>query len=144
VRENLQIGAYLRKDKQGIRGDLDYVFSLFPILGGRQRQAAGNLSGGEQMMLAIGRALMSRPRLLLMDEPSLGLAPNLVEKLFDLLKKINRDGTTILLVEQNASMALRLSNRAYVLESGTIALSGTGEELLGNEAVQNAYLGLAQ
>ena len=143
VRENLMIGAYLRKDRSGIKRDLDYVYSLFPILAERKSQAAGSLSGGEQMMLAIGRALMSRPKLLMLDEPSLGLAPLLVEKLFGLLKTIHADGTTILLVEQNASMALETADRAYVLETGRLTLSGTGEELMGNPAVQEAYLGLA-
>ncbi|MFP4563052.1 MAG: ABC transporter ATP-binding protein [Spirochaetia bacterium] len=143
VRENLMIGAYLREDRSGIKRDLDYVYGLFPILAERKSQAAGSLSGGEQMMLAIGRALMSRPKLLMLDEPSLGLAPMLVEKLFGLLKTIHADGTTILLVEQNASMALETADRAYVLETGRLTLSGTGKELMGNPAVQEAYLGLA-
>lgn len=143
VRENLMIGAYLRNDRNAINEDLDYVYNLFPILSERRTQRAGSLSGGEQMMLAVGRALMSRPDLLLLDEPSLGLAPMLVEKLFNLLKTIHKDGTTILLVEQNASMALDIADRAYVLETGQLTISGTGEELKGNKAVQEAYLGLA-
>jgi branched-chain amino acid transport system ATP-binding protein len=141
VWENLLIGAYLRKDKQAIQSDLQWVCELFPILRDRRRQSAGNLSGGEQMMLAIGRALMSRPRLLLLDEPSLGLAPLLVEIIFEMLEQINAQGTTILLVEQNALMALELAQRAYVMETGRITLSGTGKELAENEAVRKAYLG---
>jgi len=141
VWENLLIGAYLRKDKQAIQSDLQWVCELFPILRDRRRQSAGNLSGGEQMMLAIGRALMSRPRLLLLDEPSLGLAPLLVETIFEMLEQINAQGTTILLVEQNALMALELAQRAYVMETGQITLSGTGMELAENEAVRKAYLG---
>jgi branched-chain amino acid transport system ATP-binding protein len=141
VWENLLIGAYLRKDKQAIQSDLQWVCKLFPILRDRRRQSAGNLSGGEQMMLAIGRALMSRPRLLLLDEPSLGLAPLLVEIIFEMLEQINAQGTTILLVEQNALMALELAQRAYVMETGQITLSGTGMELAENEAVRKAYLG---
>ena len=141
VWENLLIGAYLRKDKQAIQSDLQWVCELFPILRDRRRQSAGNLSGGEQMMLAIGRALMSRPRLLLLDEPSLGLAPLLVEIIFEMLEQINAQGTTILLVEQNALMALELAQRAYVMETGQITLSGTGMELAENEAVRKAYLG---
>ena len=141
VWENLLIGAYLRKDKQAIQSDLQWVCELFPILRDRRRQSAGNLSGGEQMMLAIGRALMSRPRLLLLDEPSLGLAPLLVEIIFEMLEHISAQGTTILLVEQNALMALELAQRAYVMETGRITLSGTGKELAENEAVRKAYLG---
>jgi len=141
VWENLLIGAYLRRDKQAIQSDLQWVCELFPILRDRRRQSAGNLSGGEQMMLAIGRALMSRPRLLLLDEPSLGLAPLLVETIFEMLEQINAQGTTILLVEQNALMALELAQRAYVMETGQITLSGTGKELAENEAVRKAYLG---
>ena len=141
VWENLLIGAYLRKDKQAIQSDLQWVCKLFPILRDRRRQSAGNLSGGEQMMLAIGRALMSRPRLLLLDEPSLGLAPLLVEIIFEMLEQINAQGTTILLVEQNALMALELAQRAYVMEPGQITLSGTGMELAENEAVRKSYLG---
>jgi branched-chain amino acid transport system ATP-binding protein len=141
VWENLLIGAYLRKDKQAIQSDLQWVCELFPILRDRRRQSAGNLSGGEQMMLAIGRALMSRPRLLLLDEPSLGLAPLLVDIIFEMLEQINAQGTTILLVEQNALMALELAQRAYVMETGRITLSGTGKELAENEAVRKAYLG---
>ena len=141
VWENLLIGAYLRKDKQAIQSDLRWVCELFPVLGDRRRQSAGSLSGGEQMMLAIGRALMSRPRLLLLDEPSLGLAPLLVEVIFEMLKQINAQGTTILLVEQNARMALELAQRAYVMETGRVTLSGTGKDLAENEAVRKAYLG---
>ena len=141
VWENLLIGAYLRKDKQAIQSDLQWICELFPILRDRRRQSAGNLSGGEQMMLAIGRALMSKPRLLLLDEPSLGLAPLLVETIFEMLEQINAQGTTILLVEQNALMALELAQRAYVMETGQITLSGTGKELAENEAVRKAYLG---
>jgi branched-chain amino acid transport system ATP-binding protein len=142
VRENLLIGAYLRQDKEEIQKDLRYVYSIFPILEERQRQSGGSLSGGEQMMLALGRALMSRPELMLLDEPSLGLAPMLVQKLFEMLKKIHEDGTTILLVEQNAAMALDFADRAYVMESGQITLNGTGAELKDNEQVQRAYLGV--
>ncbi len=141
VWENLLIGAYLRKDKQAIQSDLQWVCELFPILGDRRRQSAGSLSGGEQMMLVIGRALMSRPRLLLLDEPSLGLAPMLVEVIFEMLEQINAQGTTILLVEQNARMALELAQRAYVMETGRVTLSGTGRELAENEEVRKAYLG---
>lgn len=141
VWENLLIGAFLRRDKQTIQSDLQWICGLFPILRERRNQSAGNLSGGEQMMLAIGRALMSRPKLLLLDEPSLGLAPRLVEEIFKMLEQINTAGTTILLVEQNASMALELAHRAYVMESGKIKLSGTGKELAENEAVRKAYLG---
>lgn len=141
VWENLLIGAYLRREKQTIQSDLQWICGLFPILRERRNQSAGNLSGGEQMMLAIGRALMSRPKLLLLDEPSLGLAPRLVEEIFKMLEQINTAGTTILLVEQNASMALELAHRAYVMESGKIKLSGTGKELAENEAVRKAYLG---
>ena len=124
-----------------MQSDLDWVTGLFPVLKNRKRQSAGSLSGGEQMMLAIGRALMSRPKLLLLDEPSLGLAPILVERIFDMLKEINAQGATILLVEQNAKMALDIAQRAYVLETGRIALSGTGEDLSLNEGVRRAYLG---
>jgi branched-chain amino acid transport system ATP-binding protein len=141
VWENLLIGAYLRRDRSAIRSDLKWVCSLFPILGERKRQSAGSLSGGEQMMLAIGRALMSRPRLLLLDEPSLGLAPLLVETIFRMLGEINAQGTTILLVEQNARMALDLAQRAYVLETGRLTLAGTGGELKENQEVRRAYLG---
>ena len=141
VWENLLIGAYLRKDRQAIQSDLRWVCELFPILEERRRQSAGSLSGGEQMMLAIGRALMSRPRLLLLDEPSLGLAPILVEVIFEMLEQINAQGTTILLVEQNARMALELAQRAYVMETGRVTLSGTGRELAENEEVRKAYLG---
>jgi len=141
VWENLLIGAYLRKDKKAVQSDLKWVCGLFPILRERSRQSAGSLSGGEQMMLAIGRALMSSPRLLLLDEPSLGLAPQLVELIFEMLEQINAKGTTILLVEQNARMALELAQRAYVMETGNITLSGTGKELAENEEVRRAYLG---
>jgi branched-chain amino acid transport system ATP-binding protein len=140
VRENLTMGAYLRSDA-GIAGDLDRVFALFPRLAERMAQVAGTLSGGEQQMLAIGRALMASPRLLLLDEPSMGLAPVLVEQIFDTICDINRQGMTILLVEQNAAMALSIAHRGYVLETGSIALSGTAAELSDNPEVRRAYLG---
>jgi branched-chain amino acid transport system ATP-binding protein len=141
VRENLEMGAYARRDRDGISNDFERVFELFPPLKEREEQAGGTLSGGEQQMLAIGRALMSRPRLLMLDEPSMGLAPLLVERIFDLLADIHRQGTTILLVEQNAHMALNLADRGYVLESGEITLEDRAETLLGNDAVRKAYLG---
>ncbi len=141
VRENLDLGAYLRKDSGGIKEDIERVFSLFPILRDRHSQHGGTLSGGEQQMLAIARALMNRPKLLLLDEPSLGLAPILVETIFETIRRINEQGTTILLVEQNAQLALQLSHRAYVLETGEISLSGPAKELLKNEQVRKAYLG---
>jgi len=141
VRENLLVGAYLRRDSRGIEDDYRQVCELFPILGQRAGQAAGSLSGGEQEMLAVGRALMSRPRLLILDEPSLGLGPLVVETLFETLADINRRGVTILLVEQNAVMALELAHRAYVLETGRVTLSGSGEELAADPEVRRAYLG---
>lgn len=141
VAENLEMGAYLRKDKEGINQDLASVFARFPRLLERKDQVAGTLSGGEQQMLAMGRALMSRPRLLLLDEPSMGLAPLLVQEIFNIIKEIKETGTTILLVEQNAKMALSIADKAYVLETGRISLEGTGKELLHSEAVQKAYLG---
>ena len=143
VQENLNMGAYSRHDRQGIEASRQSVFRLFPRLEERQRQIAGTLSGGEQQMLAIGRALMSHPRLLMLDEPSLGLAPMLVRAIFDTIREINQQGVTILLVEQNARAALRLAHRAYVLETGQIALSGTASELLRSERVRKAYLGEA-
>jgi branched-chain amino acid transport system ATP-binding protein len=143
VRENLTMGAYVRSSSEGIAEDYERVFNLFPVLRDRQRQAGGTLSGGEQQMLAIGRALMSRPRLLMLDEPSMGLAPVLVERIFELLSAIHEQGTTILLVEQNAHMALQLADRGYVLESGTIALADSADRLLGNDQVRKAYLGEA-
>ncbi|NLH01040.1 MAG: ABC transporter ATP-binding protein [Clostridiales bacterium] len=139
VLENLKIGAYLRKDN--LEEDLDWVFTLFPRLKERSWQAAGTLSGGEQQMLAVGRALMSRPKLLMMDEPSLGLAPLVVKGIFDIIKEINKQGVTILLIEQNANMALHTADTGYVLETGRITLSGTGKEILKDEAVKKAYLG---
>ncbi|HIQ78834.1 MAG TPA: ABC transporter ATP-binding protein [Candidatus Scatomorpha intestinavium] len=139
VLENLKIGAYLRRDD--IKEDLEWVYSLFPRLKERSWQAGGTLSGGEQQMLAVGRALMSRPKLIMMDEPSLGLAPIVVRGIFDIIREINQRGTTILLIEQNANMALQTANTGYVLETGRITLSGSGGELLKNEAVQAAYLG---
>ena len=143
VTENLDMGAYLRRDKAGIAADIDYIFSLFPILRERRHQPGATLSGGEQQMLAIGRALMARPRLLLLDEPSLGLAPLVVRLIFRTIRQINAErGTSILLVEQNANMALRIAHRGYVMESGRIVLEGTAESLLGNEEVKAAYLGL--
>lgn len=141
VLENLELGAFLRKDKPEIRKDIEHVYELFPILGDRKKQTAGTLSGGEQQMLAMGRALMSRPRILLLDEPSMGLAPLLVREIFQIIKSINSEGTTVLLVEQNASMALSIAHRAYVLETGSIVLSGTGEELAKSDRIQKAYLG---
>ena len=139
VLENLKIGAYLRRDD--IKEDLEWVYSLFPRLKERSWQAGGTLSGGEQQMLAVGRALMSRTKLIMMDEPSLGLAPIVVRGIFDIIREINQRGTTILLIEQNANMALQTANTGYVLETGRITLNGSGGELLKNEAVQAAYLG---
>ncbi|NLL68062.1 MAG: ABC transporter ATP-binding protein [Clostridiaceae bacterium] len=141
VLENLELGAYLRRDKNNIAEDLKTVYNHFPILADRKKQAAGTLSGGEQQMLAIGRAMMSRPRILLLDEPSMGLAPLLVQEIFNIIKDINKAGTTILLVEQNASMALQIANRAYVMETGSIVLSGTGAELMQSDDIKKAYLG---
>ena len=141
VLENLKIGAYLRKEKAGIAKDIEWVYSLFPRLQERSWQLAGTLSGGEQQMLAVGRALMSRPKLLLLDEPSLGLAPLVVQDIFTIIREINRQGVTVLLIEQNANMALKTADLAYVLETGRITLSGTGAELLANEKVKEAYLG---
>ena len=141
VLENLDLGAYLRKDTDGIKKDLERVFGLFPILRERLKQAGGTLSGGEQQMLAIGRALMARPKLLLLDEPSLGLAPILVDTIFEIIRQINNQGTTILLVEQNAQLALQFSHRGYVIETGEIALADTSAELLNNDQVKKAYLG---
>ena len=141
VHENLELGAYLRSDKKKIRSDLERVFELFPRLKERVRQNAGTLSGGEQQMLAMGRALMAEPRLLLLDEPSMGLAPLLIKEIFSIIVDINKAGTTILLVEQNANMALSIADRAYVLETGRITLSGDAKELAASEDVRKAYLG---
>ena len=141
VYENLLMGAFLRKDKEGIRQDLQNVYERFPILGKRSAQDASTLSGGEQQMLAMGRALMARPKILLLDEPSMGLAPILVKEIFRIIQEINKQGTTILLVEQNARMALAVCDRAYVMETGNIVLSGSGEELSRSEQIQKAYLG---
>jgi len=141
VADNLEMGAFLRRDREGIRQDLEKVYELFPVLAERRRQQGGTLSGGEQQMLAIGRALMGRPRLLLLDEPSLGLAPIVVEKIFGIIQQINRDGTAILLVEQNANLALGVSDRAYVLETGRVTLSGPSRDLAHDERVRKAYLG---
>ena len=143
VIENLDMGAFLRKDNQNIKQDIDYVFGLFPILMERRHQAGGTLSGGEQQMLAISRALMAKPRLLLMDEPSLGLAPMIVKKIFEIIKKINAESnTTIFLVEQNANLALQVAHRGYVMENGAITLMDTAKNLLSNEHVKKAYLGI--
>jgi branched-chain amino acid transport system ATP-binding protein len=142
VAENLDLGAYTRNDRAGIQQDLERVYSIFPRLKERHRQVAGTLSGGEQQMLATGRALMTRPRLLLMDEPSMGLAPVLVEAIFDVIKAINQEGTTILLVEQNALMALSIAHRGYVIQTGQIVLQDTSANLKNNEMVQKAYLGV--
>ncbi len=141
VRENLEMGAYLRSDPEGIREDMEYVFSLFPRLEERLSQPAGTLSGGEQQMLAMGRALMSRPRLILMDEPSMGLAPKLVETIFKIIKSVNERGITVFVVEQNANIALSIADRGYVLQTGEVVLQGPAQELLHNEAMRRAYLG---
>jgi len=141
VKENLEMGAYLRNDKAGIKADLEHVYELFPRLRERVKQLAGTLSGGEQQMLAMGRGLMSKPELLLLDEPSMGLAPILVDEIFDIIQKINKDGTTILLVEQNAFKAMSIANRVYILETGEVASSGNSEEMIHDEAVKKAYLG---
>jgi branched-chain amino acid transport system ATP-binding protein len=141
VLENLELGAYGRSDRDGIQKDIAHVFELFPILGERRHQAGGTLSGGEQQMLALGRAMASRPKLLLLDEPSLGLAPLIVHKIFEVIRTLNKEGVTVLLVEQNARSALKLAHRGYVLETGRITLTDTGANLLANEQVQSAYLG---
>ncbi|MDM5329613.1 ABC transporter ATP-binding protein [Neobacillus sp. CF12] len=141
VEENLELGAYLRKDKQGIKEDFEKVYSLFPRLLERRKQLSGTLSGGEQQMLAMGRALMARPKLLLLDEPSMGLAPLLVKTIFRIIEEINKSGTTILLVEQNANMALSIADRAYVIETGKIVLSGSSDELNQSDQIRMAYLG---
>ena len=141
VVENLRIGAYLRTDKAEIEKDVQWVYSLFPRLEERSWQLAGTLSGGEQQMLAVGRALMSRPKLMMLDEPSLGLAPLVVQDIFSIIREINKQGVTVLLIEQNANMALKIADLAYVLETGNITMSGTGAELLANEKVREAYLG---
>jgi branched-chain amino acid transport system ATP-binding protein len=141
VLENLEMGAYLRKDKKEIQKDMEDVFERFPRLRERSKQMAGTLSGGEQQMLAMGRALMARPELLLLDEPSMGLAPLLVKEIFEIIKDINKKGTTILLVEQNANMALSIANKAYVIETGEIVLSGSAEQLMKSDEVKKAYLG---
>ena len=141
VLENLKIGAYLRKDKAEIEKDIQWVYQLFPRLQERSWQLAGTLSGGEQQMLAVGRALMSRPKVMMLDEPSLGLAPLVVQDIFKIIQEINRQGVTVLLIEQNANMALKIADLAYVLETGNITMSGTGAELLVNEKVKEAYLG---
>ena len=143
VMENLDMGAFLRADKDGIKQDMDYIFELFPILAERRHQAGGTLSGGEQQMLAISRALMARPMLLLMDEPSLGLAPLIVKQIFEIIRKVNTENnTTIFLVEQNANLALKVAHRGYVMETGRITLADSAEKLLADEKVKKAYLGL--
>jgi branched-chain amino acid transport system ATP-binding protein len=141
VKENLELGAYLRRDRAGIARDLDRAYALFPILAERQAQVCGTLSGGEQQMLAVARALMSRPKLMLLDEPSLGLAPQVVERIFAVLREVNASGVALLVVEQNAHKALQLAHRAYVLETGAIVMKGTGAELLASPEVRKAYLG---
>jgi len=142
VLDNLVMGAYTRNDKAGISSDMDRIFQLFPRLQERRTQIAGTLSGGEQQMLAMGRALMAKPKVMMLDEPSLGLAPILIETIFSIVREINSQGTTVLLVEQNAHKALEVANRAYVLETGVVVQSGTGRELLASEEVQKAYLGM--
>ena len=141
VKENLEMGAYTRKDKAGIKADMEMVYGLFPRLKERVNQLSGTLSGGEQQMLAMGRALMSKPKLLLLDEPSMGLAPILVDEIFSIIQEINKTGTTILLVEQNAFKALSIADRAYILETGTVIKSGKASDLINDEAVKSAYLG---
>jgi len=141
VLENLRIGAYLRKDEDGIAADIKRIYELFPRLEERHWQMAGTLSGGEQQMLALGRALMSRPKIMMMDEPSLGLAPLVIKDIFSIIRRINESGTTVLLVEQNANMALKVAHHAYVLETGRIKMEGGGKELLENEEIKEAYLG---
>ena len=143
VAENLDMGAFLRNDKDEIKRDIEYIYELFPILADRRNQAGGTLSGGEQQMLAISRALMAKPRLLLMDEPSLGLAPLIVKQIFEIIKKINAESkTTIFLVEQNANMALKVAHRGYVMETGRVSMADTAENLLTNDEVRKAYLGI--
>lgn len=142
VRENLDLGAFLRTDKKGIADDMEYVFQLFPILRERVSQTGGTLSGGEQQMLALGRALMARPSLLLLDEPSLGLAPIIIQQIFKIIQKVNEDGTTVFLVEQNANQALHIANRGYVMENGVVVMEGKAQELLSSEKVRKAYLGM--
>ncbi len=142
VEENLRIGAYLRKDKQNFKKEIEFIHEMFPILKKRSSQLSGTLSGGEQQMLAVGRALMSKPKVLMMDEPSLGLAPLVIKDIFEIIKKVNKEqGMTILLIEQNANAALKIADYGYVMETGTIGLEGTGEELLANERVKELYLG---
>ncbi|KAA0944379.1 ABC transporter ATP-binding protein [Sporosarcina sp. ANT_H38] len=141
VEENIELGAFLRKDKAGIQQDFQKVYEIFPRLHERRKQSAGTLSGGEQQMLAMGRAIMAKPKLLLLDEPSMGLAPLMVKTIFQVVKDIKQEGTTILLVEQNANMALSIADRAYVIETGRVILSGTAEELRASEEIKNAYLG---
>ena len=142
VMENLELGAYLRRDTAEIKRDLEHMFDLFPILARRSGQPGGTLSGGEQQMLAISRALMARPRLLLLDEPSLGLAPIIIRQIFEIIQRINKDGTTVFLVEQNANQALKVASRGYVMETGRITMQGPGEQLLADENVRRAYLGM--
>jgi branched-chain amino acid transport system ATP-binding protein len=141
VRENLDLGAYLRRDRDGVEADRERAYALFPILRERREQVSGTLSGGEQQMLAVARALMSRPTLLLLDEPSLGLAPQVVDRIFQVIREINEAGTSLLLVEQNANMALQIAHRAYVLETGAVVMEGSGRELLASPEVRKAYLG---
>lgn len=143
ILENLHMGAYLRKDKKEINDSLEYCFNLFPRLKEREKQLAGTLSGGEQQMLAVARALMSKPKLLLMDEPSMGLAPLVIQSIFETIKQINKDGITVMVVEQNSHAALSIADRGYVLSTGTIALEGTAQELLNNEEVKKTYLGIS-
>lgn len=141
VKENLEMGSYTRKDKENIKKDLEHVYELFPRLKERIKQISGTLSGGEQQMLAMGRGLMAKPKLLLLDEPSMGLAPILVDEIFEIIKKINEEGTTILLVEQNAFKAMNIANRVYILETGTVSASGNSEDMINDPAVKKAYLG---
>jgi len=142
VRENLEMGCYLRRDKAAVEADISRIYERFPILGERSKQSAGTLSGGEQQMLAISRALMSRPKLVMFDEPSLGLAPNIVERMFDIIRQIRAEGMTVIMVEQNAAAALELSDRSYVLEQGRVSITGTGEALRNDPQVKQAYLGI--